>query len=166
MGSILLEGAIDPLNFINIQTNDFDAGFEQKRLLESSPKVGAVVCFTGLVRDFEAQAPIDALSIQHYPGMTEKLLKEIVSQANERWDLLGMTVIHRIGSLRPTEQIVLVAVAAQRRAPAFEAAQFVMDYLKTRATLWKRVSQGEKRRWLEQKQSDTDAAARWDRARD
>ena len=150
------------LNSIRIQTHDFDLAGEYQQLRELSSTVGAVVTFTGLVRDFELDGSIDSLSLQHYPGMTETLLQEIVDQANKRWNLIGSTVIHRVGELRPRDQIVFVGVASQHRADAFEAAQFLMDYLKTKATFWKQVSQDGKQHWVESKDSDTDALARWD----
>jgi len=149
------------LNSIRIQTHDFDLAGEYQQLRELSSTVGAVVTFTGLVRDFELDGSIDSLSLQHYPGMTETLLQEIVDQANKRWNLIGSTVIHRVGELLPRDQIVFVGVASQHRADAFEAAQFVMDYLKTKATFWKQVSQDGKQHWVASKDSDTDAVTRW-----
>ena len=154
------------LNSIRIQTHDFDLAGEYQQLRELSSTVGAVVTFTGLVRDFELDGSIDSLSLQHYPGMTETLLQEIVDQANKRWNLIGSTVIHRVGELRPRDQIVFVGVASQHRADAFEAAQFLMDYLKTKATFWKKVSQDGKQHWVESKDSDTDAASRWNSKND
>ena len=115
------------MNSLRIQAEDFDLAAEYQSLRQLSSAVGAVVTFTGLVRDFEGQGSIDSLSLQHYPGMTEKLLREIVDQANSRWNLLGTSVIHRVGKLLPCDQIVFVGVASQHRADAFEAAQFMMD---------------------------------------
>jgi molybdopterin synthase catalytic subunit len=150
------------LNTIRIQTQDFDLAEEYQKLRELSSRVGAVVTFSGLVRDFEVDASIDSLSLQHYPGMTETLLQEIVDQANQRWQLIGSTVIHRVGELLPREQIVFVGVASLHRLDAFEAAQFLIDYLKTKATLWKKVTQDGKQHWVDSKASDHEAAARWD----
>jgi molybdopterin synthase catalytic subunit len=150
------------LDSIRIQTHDFNLAEEYQFLRELSPAVGAVVTFTGLVRDFELDSSIDSLSLQHYPGMTEILLQEIVDQANLRWNLIATTVIHRVGELLPRDQIVFVGVASQHRADAFQAAQFLMDFLKIKATFWKQVSQDGKHRWVENKESDTDAATRWD----
>ena len=150
------------MNSIQIQPQDFDLTEEYQKLRELSSTVGAVVTFTGLVRDFEVDSSIDSLSLQHYPGMTETLLQEIVDQANKRWNLIGSTVIHRVGELLPKDQIVFVGVASQHRADAFEAAQFLMDYLKTKATFWKQVSQDGRHHWVESKDSDAHAAARWD----
>ncbi len=150
------------MNRIRIQPHDFDLANEYQQLREISSAVGAVVTFTGLVRDFEGDASIDSLSLQHYPGMTETLLQEIVDQANQRWQLIGSTVIHRVGELLPRDQIVFVGVASQHRSDAFEAAQFIMDYLKTKATLWKKVSRDGKQQWIESKASDRQASTRWD----
>ena len=150
------------MNSIRIQPDDFDLTHEYQQLRELSSTVGAVVTFVGLVRDFEADSTIDSLSLQHYPGMTETLLQEIVDQANKRWKLIGSSVVHRVGELLPRDQIVFVGVASQHRADAFEAAQFIMDYLKTRATFWKRVSQDGKQSWVESKDSDAHATARWE----
>lgn len=123
------------MNRIRIQTHDFDLVNEYQQLREISSAVDAVVTFIGFVRDFEGDASIDFLSLQHYPGMTETLLQEIVDHANQRWQLIGSTVIHRVGELLPRDQIVFVGVASQHRSDAFEAAQFIMDHLKTKATL-------------------------------
>ena len=150
------------MNRIRIQPHDFDLANEYQQLREISSAVGAVVTFTGLERDFEGDASIDSLSLQHYPGMTETLLQEIVDQANQRWQLIGSTVIHRVGELLPRDQIVFVGVASQHRSDAFEAAQFIMDYLKTKATLWKKVSRDGKQQWIESKASDRQASTRWD----
>ncbi len=149
------------MNSIRIQTHDFNLAEEYQLLRELSPAVGAVVTFAGLVRDFELDSSIDSLTLQHYPGMTENLLQEIVDQANQRWDLIAITLIHRVGELLPRDQIVFVGVASQHRVAAFEAAQFLMDYLKTKATFWKQVSQDGKQHWVESKDSDSAAAARW-----
>ena len=149
------------MNSLRIQTEDFDLVAEYQSLRQLSSAVGSVVTFTGLVRDFEGQGSIDSLSLQHYPGMTEKLLQEIVDQANSRWNLLGTSVIHRVGKLLPCDQIVFVGVASQHRADAFEAAQFMMDYLKTRATFWKKVDQHGQQHWVESKDSDQAASERW-----
>lgn len=146
---------------IRIQTEDFDLAAEYQLLRQLDAAVGAVVTFTGLVRDLEKDSSISSLTLQHYPGMTESLLQEIVDQAAARWELLGLTVIHRVGELLPSDQIVFVAVASQHRADAFEAAQFVMDYLKTKATFWKKVEQNGQQHWLESKDSDQAASQRW-----
>ena len=146
---------------IRIQTDDFDLAAEYQLLRQLESAVGAVVTFAGLVRDLEKNTSIDSLTLQHYPGMTESLLQEIVDQAEVRWDLIGVTVIHRVGELLPSDQIVFVGVASQHRADAFEAAQFVMDYLKTKATFWKKVDQNGQQHWVESKGSDQAASERW-----
>ena len=159
---------------IRIQQQDFDLAEEYELLRQTDSAVGAVVTFSGLVRDFEVSAEgtdsvassIDSLSLQHYTGMTESLLEKIVEQANQRWNLIATTVIHRVGDLAPREQIVLVGVASQHRADAFEAAQFLMDYLKTQATFWKSVRRNGEQQWIESKASDQQAAARWDGSAD
>ena len=150
------------MHTIRIQTDDFDLAQEYQLLRELASTVGAVVTFTGLVRDFEGEGSIESLSLEHYPGMTENLLEQIVGQAQKRWNLIGTTIIHRVGELLPTDQIVFVGVASQHRGDAFEAAQFLMDYLKTKATFWKKVSQDGKQQWIESKGSDAAAATRWD----
>ena len=116
---------------ICIQTDDFDMAEEYQQLRQQKAEIGAVVCFVGLVRELENNASIDKLTLEHYPGMTEQLLQAIIDEAAGRWALTAATVIHRVGELLPSDQIVLVAVASQHRVDAFEAAQFIMDYLKT-----------------------------------
>lgn len=146
---------------ISVQSDDFDMALEYQRLCQQSSEVGAVVCFVGLVRELEGDSPINSLTLEHYPGMTERLLQEVVNQAAERWQLSAASVIHRVGKLLPSDQIVLVAVASQHRADAFAAAQFIMDYLKTKATLWKKVDQQGQQHWVEGKDTDRIAAERW-----
>jgi len=152
------------VDHIAIQADDFSLQQEYDRLRASRP--GAIVTFSGLVRDFNrnhdpAGEPVQALQLQHYPGMTEKLVAGMVAEARQRWALQGVIVIHRVGELQPGDQIVLVAVSAAHRAEAFAAAAFLMDYLKTRATLWKQVSIGGRREWVEAYDTDRLAAARW-----
>ena len=146
---------------ICVQSEDFDMTAEYKQLRQQS-EVGAIVCFVGLVRELENDASIDKLTLEHYPGMTEQLLQAIIDEAAERWTLSAVTIIHRVGELLPTDQIVLVAVASQHRADAFESAQFLMDYLKTKATLWKKIDQQGRQYWVDDKGSDRKAAERWD----
>ncbi len=133
-----------------VQSAPFDAAAETVALAAGRADIGALVTFTGLVRD-------NALSLEHYPGMTERRLAAVAAEAGARWPLLGGLVIHRYGELAPGDPIVLVAIAAAHRAPAFEAAIFVMDWLKTRAPFWKR----EDGNWVAAKASDDEAAARW-----
>lgn len=148
---------------IRVQRADFDLASEYQRLRQSTTAVGAVVTFCGLVRDLENETAIDSLSLQHYPGMTESLLEDIVVQAEQRWRLIGVTLIHRVGQLSPSDQIVFVGVASEHRKDAFEAAQFLMDYLKTRATFWKKIDQGGQQYWVDSKDSDQLAIDRWQR---
>ena len=134
---------------ISVQREDFDAGAEM-RALSRDPRVGAVASFVGVVREV-------GMTLEHYPGMTEKALAGIVEEAKGRWQVLDCTVIHRIGELAPTDQIVLVAVASAHRGDAFAACEFIMDYLKTQAPFWKKEAAG----WVEARASDDKAAARW-----
>ncbi|MDE0841068.1 MAG: molybdopterin synthase catalytic subunit MoaE [Porticoccaceae bacterium] len=148
-------------NRLVVQLVDFDLAAEYRRLCELDGAVGAVVTFCGLVRDCEQQAPIDSLTLQHYPGMTEASLGDIVASADRRWPLHGITIIHRVGELLPRDQIVFVGVASGHRAAAFQAADYLMDYLKTRAMFWKNVAHGGERQWVDCKDSDRQAAHRW-----
>lgn len=136
---------------IRVQTEDFDINAEIAALTQSRTDVGAVVTFTGIVRDV-------ALELEHYPGMTERELRKIEEEAHRRWKLQASLIVHRIGKLAPGDNIVLVVTASAHRGDAFAAAEFLMDYLKTRAPFWKR--EGE--RWVEAKESDDKAAARWE----
>jgi len=146
---------------IRIQTADFDPGAECSALAAGRPGIGAVVAFTGLVRGDDG---LSALTLEHYPGMSEREIARHVEEAETRWPLQGVAVIHRVGSLVPGERIVLVAVASAHRRAAFEAAEFLMDYLKTRAPLWKQERRGAKTEWIEASDADEDAAIRWRRA--
>ena len=146
---------------IAVQNEAFDLNAEVAALYQANPKVGAVASFLGLVRDINEGQGVSALSLEHYPGMTEKALAEIVAEAGRRWALLDATVIHRVGSLRPTEPIVLVAVASGHRGDAFAACEFIMDFLKTRAPFWKKEATPEGERWVDARESDERAAARW-----
>ena len=146
---------------VRVQTADFDVGAELEALRGGDPRVGAVAAFVGTVRDLNDGADVGALTLEHYPGMTEQALEEICAQARARWELIGTLVVHRVGPLRPADRIVLVGVTSAHRGEAFAACEFVMDYLKTRAPFWKkeRTPQGE--RWVEARDSDDAAAARW-----
>jgi molybdopterin synthase catalytic subunit len=134
---------------VSVQTQDFDAGAEM-RALSRDPKVGAVASFVGVVREV-------GMTLEHYPGMTEKALQKIVAEAGARWKVSDCTVIHRFGELKPTDQIVLVAVASAHRGDAFAACEFIMDFLKTQAPFWKKEAAG----WVEARASDDKAAERW-----
>ena len=146
---------------IRIQADDFDVAAETAALTEGRADVGAVVAFTGFCRDEGGR--LSALELEHYPGMAETELARIVSEAQARWPLSGVTVIHRHGMIRPGERIVLVLTASSHRGPAFEAAEFLMDYLKTRAPFWKRehLVDGSIGAWIEARADDDDAAERW-----
>jgi molybdopterin synthase catalytic subunit len=146
---------------VKVQTNDFDVGQVIASLREHNPKVGAIVSFVGLVRDMNDDAEVSTLTLEHYPEMTEKSLHAIVQQAKQRWDILDAVIIHRVGTLQPTDQIVLVAVSSAHRQAAFSACEFVMDYLKTQAPFWKKESTQNGARWVEAKVSDDEAQARW-----
>ncbi len=148
---------------IAVQTEAFDLASEVATLYRDNPKVGAVATFLGLVRDVNEGDGVNTLTLEHYPGMTEKSLEQIARDAMARWDLLDVTVIHRVGELRPTEPIVLVAVASGHRGEAFAACEFIMDYLKTRAPFWKKEVTPGGERWVEARESDEVAAGKWSR---
>ena len=142
---------------ISVQSQDFDLKTEIEALYGNS-KIGAVASFVGLVRDV-------AMTLEHYPGMTENAIGKIVEEARAQWQIIDCTVIHRYGELQPNDQIVLVAVASSHRADAFAACQFIMDYLKTRAPFWKKEHYAGGARWVEARDSDDRAAERWRKAR-
>ena len=146
---------------VRVQTEDFDAGAEIARLRAGNPKVGAVAAFIGVARDINDGSRVATLSLEHYPGMTEKALQQIVVEAYARWRVIDALVIHRVGSLKPAEQIVLVAVASEHWGDAFQACEFIMDYLKTRAPFWKKETTPEGARWVEARADDDAAAACW-----
>lgn len=146
---------------IAVQNEAFDLAAEVGALYRSNPKVGAVASFLGLVRDINEGQGISAMTLEHYPGMTERALVEIVEQARSRWQLLDVCVIHRVGPLYPTDPIVLVAVASSHRGDAFAACEFIMDFLKTRAPFWKKEATPEGEKWVDARESDESAAARW-----
>jgi molybdopterin synthase catalytic subunit len=145
---------------VSVQHEDFDTGAELTALRQD-PSVGAIASFIGTVRDINAGDGVASLTLEHYPGMTEKALSEIVEQAQARWTLNAVRVIHRVGELRPTDQIVLVAVACRHRGDAFQACEFIMDYLKTEAPFWKKEETAAGSRWVDARESDHDAARRW-----
>lgn len=152
---------IPAMNEVRVQTDDFDLGAELARLRAGQPGVGAVVSFVGTVRDMNDGSQVSELELEHYPGMTEQALHAIVDQANTRWPLLGALVIHRVGPLLPLEQIVLVACAAAHRGEAFAACEFIIDYLKTDAPFWKKEQTPEGARWVDARDSDDSAKAKW-----
>ncbi|HEX9180694.1 MAG TPA: molybdopterin synthase catalytic subunit MoaE [Burkholderiales bacterium] len=150
---------------VRVQTEDFDAGAEMLRLRRDDARVGAVASFIGLVRDLNDGEAVSEMTLEHYPGMTERALEDIVSQARARWDILDAVVVHRVGPLRPTDQIVLVAVSSAHRGEAFAACEFIMDYLKTRAPFWKKEQTPAGARWVDARESDDRAAGRWKNSR-
>ena len=152
------------MRYIAVQQEDFDLGEEASQLRSIGNNVGAVCTFSGMVREFQQDTDTDAvdeLFLEHYPGMTEKCLREIVDQAFERWPLSGCRVIHRVGALQPGDQIVFVGTASEHRQAAFESAEFIMDYLKTQAPFWKRQTGSSGTEWVEHRDSDEQAAKRW-----
>jgi molybdopterin synthase catalytic subunit len=146
---------------MRLQREPFDAAAEAAALTRGHPDIGAVVTFTGICRGDENGAPITALTLEHYPGMAEAEIARHVAEAERRWSLKGVTVIHRHGRITPGEPIVLVVTASSHRQDAFAAAEFLMDYLKTRAPFWKRVQGAQGGSWVEAKSSDDSAADRW-----
>jgi molybdopterin synthase catalytic subunit len=146
---------------VRIQEHDFDVSYELAALRAGDKRVGAVATFVGVVRDLNDAAQVSTLTLEHYPGMTEKALAQIVEDAKQRWDIYDALVVHRVGPLSPSDQIVLVAVTSAHRGESFAACQFIMDYLKTRAPFWKKEKTPEGERWVEARASDEDAAARW-----
>jgi len=146
---------------IRVQREDFDVGAELARLAQGDRAVGGVACFVGLVRDMAGDAPIGAMTLEHYPGMTEKKLAEIEAEANRRWDLAASLIVHRYGRLEPGERIVLVATAAAHREAALDACRFLIDWLKTRAPFWKLEETRDGARWVAARDSDETAAERW-----
>ncbi|UCV05279.1 molybdopterin synthase catalytic subunit MoaE [Dechloromonas denitrificans] len=146
---------------VRVQEADFDLGAELAALRAGDARVGALASFVGLVRDINAGAGVSEMTLEHYPGMTEKALEEIVVEARGRWALYDALVIHRVGPLKPCDQIVLVAVTSAHRGEAFAACEFIMDYLKTRAPFWKREVTPDGAHWVDARESDDSAAARW-----
>ncbi len=149
-------------DFIRIQQDDFDLTTEVKALRKDDPRVGAVVTFVGTVRDMNDGSQVKGMTLEHYPGMTEKALEDIITQAKSRWDIYKTLVIHRVGPLLPEDQIVLVAVTSAHRGEAFAACEFIMDYLKTAAPFWKKEETSEGGRWVDARVTDDAAMARWE----
>ena len=148
---------------VRIQAEDFDAALESAVLTRGHPEIGAVVTFAGLCRadDKPGQTPLVALTLEHYPGMAEEEIERIMADARARWPLAGATVIHRYGRMLPGDNIVLVVTASAHRGAAFAAAEFLMDWLKTRAPFWKLEEHAQERAWVAAKEHDDDAAGRW-----
>ena len=148
---------------IRVQTEVFDVSEVIDGLRAGNPAVGAIASFVGVVRDLNDGASVDTMTLEHYPGMTEKALQTIVADAEKRWDLIDVSVVHRVGELRPTDPIVLVAVASAHRGDAFQACEFIMDYLKTRAPFWKKEDHAGGARWVDARDADDSAAERWEK---
>ncbi|HJL61511.1 MAG TPA: molybdopterin synthase catalytic subunit MoaE [Pseudomonadales bacterium] len=146
---------------IIVQETDFDVSTETRALAEASKGIGGINTFVGLVRDINDASDVSSLFLEHYPGMTEKQIETILQEAASRWDVQSATVIHRVGELCPGEQIVFVGVASAHRGDAFDACEYIIDYLKTRATFWKKEKSEEGTRWLETRQSDIESADAW-----
>ncbi len=146
---------------IRVQSEAFDLGAEVDAMREGRSDIGAIASFVGLARDLNEGSGVAAMTLEHYPGMTEKALAALVDEAHSRWILLDVTVIHRVGRLVPGDPIVLVAVASSHRGEAFAACEFIMDFLKTRAPFWKKEETPQGERWVEARASDDAAAERW-----
>jgi len=151
---------------VRVQSADFDVGAEIAALRRGDPKIGAVAAFIGLVRDVNDGSEVRSMTLEHYPGMTERALEGIISAAKGRFRIDHALVIHRVGELQPTDQIVLVVTAGSHRGDAFAACEFIMDYLKTQAPFWKKEQTREGARWVEARGSDDQAAARWEPGQD
>lgn len=148
---------------IRVQHDDFDVSQELQAICDGRTDIGATVTFVGLVRDMNLDDSVSGMTLQHYPGMTEKALHKIVADASQRWEVQDATVIHRVGKLTPSDQIVLVCIASSHRHDAFESCSFIMDYLKTRAPFWKKEELNDgSSRWVDARESDDHAAGRWE----
>lgn len=146
---------------VRIQTADFDLTTEVAQLRATNPSIGAVACFVGTVRDLNDGSTVAEMELEHYPGMTEKALDAIVADAKARWPGVDVLIVHRVGKLRPLDQIVLVATTSAHRGDAFASCEFVMDYLKTQAPFWKKEQTASGARWVDARVSDDAALARW-----
>ena len=146
---------------VRIQEEDFDLSHEVAQLLAGHAKVGAIVSFVGTVRDLNEGASVAEMELEHYPGMTEQSIQAIIDQAKARWPIYGALVIHRVGPLKPMDQIVLVAVTSPHRGEAFSACEFIIDYLKTEAPFWKKEQTPEGARWVDARSSDDEALRKW-----
>lgn len=147
--------------YVSVQPQDFDVSEQLSLLHQGNSQTGAIASFVGFVRDINQQQQVASMELEHYSGMTEKSIRKIAEEACLRWPLQGLRVIHRIGVLAPSDQIVLVAVSASHRGESFAACEFVMDYLKTRAPFWKKELTAEGARWVDARDSDQSAASRW-----
>jgi len=146
---------------VRVQTEDFNVARELEGLRAGDARIGAIASFVGLVRNVNEASEVHTMTLEHYPGMTEKALAQIIDQARERWDIYDALIVHRVGQLKPGDQIVLAAVAGAHRGEAFAACEFIMDYLKTRAPFWKKEQTPAGERWVEARASDEEKAWRW-----
>ncbi|TKC90203.1 molybdopterin synthase catalytic subunit MoaE [Trinickia terrae] len=146
---------------VRVQTADFDLTAEVAGLRADNPKVGAIACFVGTVRDLNEGERVEAMELEHYPGMTEKALEAIAAESRRRWPGSDVLIVHRVGKLYPLDQIVLVATTAAHRGDAFASCEFVMDYLKTQAPFWKKEKTDAGERWVDARSTDDAALARW-----
>ena len=149
------------IDTIQVQAGDFSLEQEYQALREDCPQIGAIVTFVGLMREFNQGDTVQGMTLEHYPGMTEKSLQGICHQAREKWSVQKIRLIHRVGPMQPSDQIVFVGVSSAHRGEAFSACEFIMDFLKTRAPFWKRETTEQGTRWVEARSSDTKAAKRW-----
>ncbi len=145
-----------------MQEKDFDVGAEVNRLTDGNTASGALACFVGLVRDLAGDDRIEAMTLEHYPGMTERQLEKLEEEARQRWKLDDVTIIHRYGKLTPGDRIVLVATTSAHREAALESCAFLIDWLKTKAPFWKQEDTGSGARWVEAREADDDAAKKWE----
>jgi molybdopterin synthase catalytic subunit len=150
-----------PMIEIRVQSEPFDPGAEQEGLWQGRPQVGALVSFLGLMRDMNEGETVSRMTLEHYPGMTERALRAIAEEATQRWSLDAVRILHRVGALAPQDPIVLVAVTSAHRGDAFRACEFLIDYLKTRAPFWKREATPSGERWVDARATDDAAARRW-----
>lgn len=151
------------MNKVTVQEEDFSLEEQVNLIRHARTDIGAIASFTGLVRDLNEDDTVSELELEHYPGMTENQLKEIAATAESRWPLQAITIIHRVGRLLPGDQIVLVITASKHRVAAYEANQFIMDYLKTQATFWKKETHTDQSSWVKSRDSDLAAARRWEK---
>jgi len=146
---------------VRVQPEDFDVGAEIAAMRSNNPRIGAVASFIGIVRDSNEGEAVGSITLEHYPGMTEKSLRAICEQAKARWTLDDVLIVHRVGTLAPADQIVLVVTTSSHRGEAFSACQFVMDYLKTEAPFWKKETTKDGMRWVDARDSDAQAREKW-----
>ena len=148
---------------VRVQKEDFDVSHEIAAVRRDNPRIGAIASFVGVVRDLNDGDSVAEMTLEHYPGMTEKSIEDIITEARARWDVMNARVIHRVGTLKPLDQIVLVVVASGHRGDAFAACEFIMDYLKTRAPFWKKEQTPHGGRWVDARGADDVAAERWEK---